>query len=274
MVLRHHLCLLAPALLVVGSWAVSSAAAQQALPRAGSGQFGAGHGTAADREQEREPKFPATYGPLDAAVDAQKRHEQRRLDEIDRQRQLNAAMRQTAGTGPDQYGYYPSDAYLYAYPGAVHADPRRGPARRAWRRDTRAYRRAAEAYRPVPGAYRYPYPGYPSVFTPWPLVPGDIWGYPYVDRVEQPLGHKKIVTGPNSNIYRPVYESDLKPEDAPPPAPAWRELLDEQRPAQPEAPAPPRADLPGAAPPPAAEPGHGGPEAVPAPPAEPGPREF
>lgn len=214
-----------------------------------------------------EPRFAPTYGPLDAAVDAQKRHDARRLDEIDRQRRLNAAMRQTAGAGPDQYGYYPSNAYLYAYPGMIHLDPRRRAVGRSWRSAARAYRHGATTYRGRPA---YPYPAYPSVFTPWPLIPGDIFGYPYVDRVEQPLGHKKIATGPNGEIYRPVYESDLKPKDAPRQRPSWRELLDkapvEGSPR--EAPTRRQERLRGAAP---ELPGI---EAIPAPPAEPGPREF
>jgi hypothetical protein len=48
-------------------------------------------------------------------------------------------------------------------------------------------------------------PGLPTIFEPWPRVPGDIWGYPQNRPVEQPLGHESRQVGPNRWIYRPVY---------------------------------------------------------------------
>jgi hypothetical protein len=62
-------------------------------------------------------------------------------------------------------------------------------------------------------APRYPAGG---VFEPWPYVPGDIWGYPYVSRVRQPIGQRQMQTGPNRWESFPIYEEDLAVE--PPPA--------------------------------------------------------
>ncbi|MHC4401193.1 MAG: hypothetical protein ACYTG0_16080 [Planctomycetota bacterium] len=170
-----------------------------------------------------QPQFPNTYGPLDAARDAHQRGEAQRRDAIDRQLQLI-----------DEMVWYSGAPYFERYPpslSAIYAYGYTGP---------RAARRAAR------GAL-WPYASSLGsrwrVFEPWPLVPGDIYGYPYVYRVEQPLGHKVIWTGPNSRIYRPVYESDLKQPAPPTPAP-----LQQVEPAEPEP--------------------------VPAPPPESGPREF
>jgi hypothetical protein len=184
-----------------------------------------------------EPDFPSTYSPLDAGQDAYRMGEKERREGIARQLDLNHSM--TWYSGVPGYRYPPSLESIYAYPNPY-----------AYPLTWRAVRRGAvAAYRTYPYAYRY-YP-YPHVFEPWPRVPGDIYGYPYVDRVEQPLGHKVIVTGPNSYVYRPVYPWDVKPKQAPRPPSA----------ASPTLPPPPSPNDPAA-------------EPVPAPPAEGGPREF
>ena len=105
---------------------------------------------------------------------------------------------------------------------------------------------------------RYPSYGLRGLFEPWPLVPGDIYGYPYVNRVEQPLGHKVIRTGPNSYIYRPVYASDLRSRLAPAPT---RPKAEPKAPVREAIPAPPPLN-------------RGQREVIPAPPPEVGPREF
>ena len=145
-----------------------------------------------------QPRFQKKYDALDAVRDAQQYAERKRRAAIDAQlrvirdvQEYSAALKASARRYP--YGL----DYRYAYPG-------RRAARRAW-----SYQRWHSRY------------GYPGVFEPWPLVPGDIYGYPYTPRVEQPLGHKVIQTGPNSYIYRPVYESDLaQPKDNRQPTPA------------------------------------------------------
>jgi hypothetical protein len=139
---------------------------------------------------------------------------------------------------PGYYRYRPDVATVYAYgwPGAVPRVVRRS----YW------YQNYVVPYLPR------------VVFEPWPLVPGRVYGYPYVDRAEQPLGHKVIRTGPNGYVYRPVYPSDLVRKQAPTPAP------EQPGPAQsvPEPIlTPPALDGPN-------------PEPIPAPPPESGPREF
>ncbi len=181
--------------------------------------------SAAEAIPPGQPRFPKKYDALDAIRDAQQYAERQRRAAIDAQlrairnvQEYSAAVRASAGRYP--YGV----DYRYAYPG-----------RRAARR---AYQRAY---------------GYPGVFEPWPLVPGDIYGYPYTPRVEQPLGHKVIETGPNGYIYRPVHESDLaKPKDNPQPT---------------LAPPVPEAPRPAFKPPSPGEP-------IPAPPAQAGKVEF
>jgi hypothetical protein len=178
-----------------------------------------------------EPDFPDSYSTLDAGRDAHERAERKRRQAIDRQVQtIEDIAWYNAWAG--SYRYPPSLDSIYAYP---PADPI-GPGSAV----PRAFSRAFRSY---PGVYG-------PVFEPWPFVPGDIWGYPYISRVEQPLGHKVIPTGPNGYIYRPVYASDLKVKQA----------------AQPD-PTPPPEQAPEPIPAPA-------PEAIPAPAAEPGPRVF
>ncbi len=58
-------------------------------------------------------------------------------------------------------------------------------------------------------AYAYGYARAPfgvgHVFEPWPYVQGDIWGYPWYDRVPQPIGRREIKTGPNRWESHPIY---------------------------------------------------------------------
>lgn len=128
------------------------------------------------------------------------------------------------------------------------------------------------AYRPGQPRLVYAHRGYPGVFEAWPMVPGDIWGYPYLRRVAQPRGTVTIPTGPNGYISRPLYDSDLAARPVAPSAP-------QPQPAQP-APAPPTASPTSAPPPPGlsvtalASP-KPAPEAIPTPePENQGPREF
>jgi len=113
-----------------------------------------------------------TYGPLDAAEEARLRADEAGQAAINRQLQLLDDIRWYNTWLPTPYR--PTLPYIYGY----------GPPRVA----RRAYRDALD-----------------PVFTPWPQVPGDIYGYPYYGTVKQPIGHEKIWTSPNSYIYRPVY---------------------------------------------------------------------
>ncbi|NQT17252.1 MAG: hypothetical protein HQ582_31145 [Planctomycetes bacterium] len=161
-----------------------------------------------------EPQFPRTYGPLDASRDAYQRAENERRRAIDRQTELNDEMVWYSGhPGFDRDP--PGLDTIYAY-GPTHGHRRVG----------RGTVRLGVHFGHF-GGYPHPAP-YPrhrasrvapwGVFEPWPFVAGDIYGYPYLDRVEQPLGHKMIRTGPNGYIARPVYASDLQAKEPPPPA--------------------------------------------------------
>jgi tetratricopeptide (TPR) repeat protein len=54
-------------------------------------------------------------------------------------------------------------------------------------------------------ATRSPWPR--SVFEPWPIVPGDVYGWPYYGFVVQPSGHRIVWWGANAYTYEPVYET-------------------------------------------------------------------
>jgi len=174
------------------------------------------------------------YGPLDAAEEARLRADEAGQAAIHRQLQLIDDIRWYNTWIPTPYR--PSLPYIYGYgygpPGAA----------------SRAYRS-----------------GLDPVFTPWPRVPGDIYGYPYYGAVKQPIGHEKIWTSPNGYIYRPVY--------APPAGQVAAPRAAAPRPyrATPAAPAlPPAAGSPGqpVPPPPALS------KPAAPPPGEAGPREF
>lgn len=185
-----------------------------------------------------EPQFPTSYGRLDASHDAYQRAEARRRRAIDRQIELNDEMVWYSGH-PGYDRVPPGLDTIYAY---GHTEGRR-PGRR------RTVRLGFFGSLGYPHHLSHPRHGAPwvapwGVFEPWPFVPGDIWGYPYLDRVEQPLGHKVIATGPNSYIARPVYASDVEEKD--PPAAARQQ----------------------------AEPAAAVPLPIPAPPPRSGPREF
>jgi hypothetical protein len=76
---------------------------------------------------------------------------------------------------------------------------------------------------PANGVFYYPLPGNlesiyaygpshffgPSVFTPWPYVPGDIWGFQHVPPSRQSIGQVQMQTGPNRWESRPVFATPL-----------------------------------------------------------------
>jgi hypothetical protein len=183
--------------------------------------------------QQYYPRF--TYGPLEAAEEARRRAEEAGRDAVNRQLDLADDIRWMNTWAPTTYR--DSLPYIYGYGG-----PRVG------RRVERAFERWVD-----------------PVFTPWPRVPGDIYGYPYYAPAKQPIGHEKIWTSPNSYVYRPKY-APSSPQPARPTAPA---------------PTPARCPPPPAAPPNATMPVE--PEVLPPGAAEPiplpsplprGPREF
>lgn len=178
---------------------------------------------------------PRVYDGVDAAWDSHFRAEARRRESIGRQLEANDAMAWYAGA-PTTVPYPPDLETLYAYPPTSY--------RADW-----------------PGSPTTAYRGYPGVFEAWPFVPGDIYGYPYVDRVEQPRGHVVVPYGRGSYYYGPVYDRDLVPPPAPEPVPLQEPPAVVQPPviAEPPAEASPQIVQP---------------EAIPAPPPQSSRREF
>ena len=227
------------------AWSVCSAAlAQDAPARAEVVPTPAASPTTAPAETPPQYRPDVEYGPLQAGRDAYNQAEQQRRWAIDRQLWLISDVRRYNTWYPyvDRYAL----PYIYSY-----APPR--------------------VARRVHKSLQRDWSG--RVFTPWPQVPGDVYGYPYYPRIKQPIGHEKIQTGPNGYIYRPVYEEPPKAQQVPTPAApsAPAPALPEARPPEPPPAIPPAqpAPQPALIPPnqPPAEP-------IPAPPIGPGPREF
>jgi len=138
---------------------------------------------------------PGVYGPLEAGSEAYLRGEAARRGAIGRQLQTEADIAWYYGQPPG-FPYPPGLETAYAGP-RWHAPPIFGPLR----------------------AYRLYNPGY-TIFEPWPLVPGDIYGRPYYGSVPQPLGHEVVRTGPNGYVYRPIYGPEVEQGGVPTVAPA------------------------------------------------------
>jgi hypothetical protein len=142
------------------------------------------------------------YDGIQAGLDAFRLAEEKRQAAVAEQLYLNDAMRFYAGyptsRGQTIYYGYLSPAAMYAYGFAVP------PA--AYSNLDYAY-----AYPAVPpwAAYQA-WRGGPAVFTPWPYVPGDIYGYPmYYQPARQPIGQTQVQTGPNRWESHPVYDPPL-----------------------------------------------------------------
>jgi hypothetical protein len=140
------------------------------------------------------------YDGIQAGVDAFSLAEEQRQARLAGQIYANDAARAAAGLpttrgetiyyygGYSPYGVVPWDsAYAYGYNGSGY-----GPfSRRA------------------------------SVFSPWPYVPGDIYGYQTVPTIRQPVGQRQEQTGENRWESHPVYDPPvpyrrpLPPVDSP-----------------------------------------------------------
>ncbi len=57
---------------------------------------------------------------------------------------------------------------------------------------------------------------YPGAFEAWPMIPGDIWGYPLPYPIRQSVGQRSYQAGPNRWISEPVYADDPTPRDPSP----------------------------------------------------------
>ncbi len=159
------------------------------------------------------------YSPLDAAEESHRLAEERRRWAVDRQLEVIDRIRQTHAAAAA--GYFD----MTTVPGY------RAAARRALRHGYPP---------PVPA----PWPGYGVPVRPGALPLAPYGGaLPYYPPVQQPIGHERIWTGPNSYIYRPVYPEPFQPAPVEPgrqptPAEPWRP----QPPAPPDVPPPPQPD--------------------------------
>jgi len=162
----------------------------------------------------------ARYDGIDAGEEAYQLADQGRRDAIDRQLQAIQDARWYAGL-PTGSAYYRNPPSL----GIIYAGPRRLLPWRARRAERR-------------GGYGYVY-SYPYAFEPWPLVGGDIFGYPYDNPIRQPSGVERIWTSPNRYLSRPIY-GPAEPV-LPPPIPQG---APEPVPPPPPEPAPPPASPP------------------------------
>lgn len=169
------------------------------------------------------------YSPLDAAADSHRLAEERRREAIDRQLEVIDRIRQQHALAAAGY------VDVTALPGY------RAAARRALRRGYLP---------PIPA----PWPGHGVPVRPGTLPPGPYGGaLRYYPQVQQPIGHERIWTGPNSYIYRPLYPEPSQPGRQPTPAkprPAERPSPSDVPPPPqpddvPEIPEPPVVPLPG-----------------------------
>lgn len=152
------------------------------------------------------------YGPLEAGQEAYLRSEAERREAI--AGQLQTVDRMAWYAGQPGYRYPPSLESVYAYP-------------HVWAQGPTG---VVMSFRVNPLGYRtYAYRG---LFEPWPVVPGDLYGYPGLNRIPQPAGHEIVVTGPNGTLYRPVYPAPpvlpptpASPQPAPPALPSAMEPL-------------------------------------------------
>jgi hypothetical protein len=133
-------------------------------------------GCAAVVAAENGDAYPRPYDGFQASAEAAQRQDLRRRGEIAMQLATIEQIKWYAG-----------------YPSSFHAPPS-----------------LARVYAFGPGSAYFRRPLWSStaplgVFEPWPLVPGDIWGYPWYDYVPQPIGRIEIQTGPNRWESHPVY---------------------------------------------------------------------
>jgi hypothetical protein len=150
----------------------------------------------------QSPISDRPYDGIQAGLDAFRLAEEKRQAAVADQLYLNDTMRFYAGyptsRGQTIYYGYLSPAAMYAY-GFVAPPP-------AFSSLDYAY-----AYPAVPSWAAYPaWRGGPAVFTPWPYVPGDIYGYPmYYQPARQPIGQTQVQAGPNRWESHPVYDPPL-----------------------------------------------------------------
>ena len=127
------------------------------------------------------------YDGIQAGLDAFRLAEEQRQAALANQLAVNQQMRAWAAI-PLARGY----TTYYSYPG--YAVPALSPVDLDY----------AYAY----GGPRYGFP-VRTVFEPWPVIPGDIYGYTYIAPLRQPVGQWQGQTGPRRWESHPVYDPPL-----------------------------------------------------------------
>ena len=135
---------------------------------------------------------PIPYDGIQAGLDSYQLAEERRRGAIDDQLWLNDEMRARAGIPTSRgetiyYGNGPAGGYVPADRDYAYTYVRRG------------------LFGRVRGVVVVPR----TVFEPWPVVAGDIYGYQYERPVRQPIGQHQEQTGPNRWESHPVYDPPL-----------------------------------------------------------------
>jgi hypothetical protein len=128
-----------------------------------------------------------TYDGIQAGLDAFRLAEEQRQAALANQLAVNEQMRAWSGL-PLARGY----TTIYGYPGYVVPGP--SP--------------VALDYAYAYGVPRY-WGGVRTVFEPWPVIPGDIYGYTYIAPLRQPIGQWQGQTGPRRWESHPVYDPPL-----------------------------------------------------------------
>jgi hypothetical protein len=144
------------------------------------------------------PAETRPYDGIQAGMDAFRLAEEQRQNNMTQQLGLNDTMRFANGYPTSRretiyYGYMnPAVAHTHGYAPQNSLDAAYGYGyRQPW-------------YLTRPG------PGLPSVFEPWPYVPGDLWGYgAYYAPARQPIGQQQLEMGPNHWESHPVYDPPL-----------------------------------------------------------------
>jgi hypothetical protein len=138
------------------------------------------------------------YDGIQAGLDAFQLAEERRQANLQNQIYYNDAARAAAGLPTTRgetiyyyspyrnYGVIPWDA-AYAY-GGTYGYSSAGP-----------FGRRTVTYSTGP------------VFTPWPYVPGDIYGYRTYPQVRQPVGQRQVQIDENTWESHPVYDPPVTP---------------------------------------------------------------
>jgi hypothetical protein len=133
------------------------------------------------------PPIVRPYDGIQAGLDAFRLAEEQRQAAVAVQLNQNEAQRAWAGL-PSARG----SVIYYGYPLAAQLADR-----------DFAYAYGSSRFGRGYGVARY------SVFEPWPLVPGDIYGGVYVAPLRQPIGQWQGQTGPRRWESHPIYDPPL-----------------------------------------------------------------